>query len=153
MMSLFSLLESFFFLFLGLTFVLILLMVYHFKKRLDVLEKTNESLGDVCKSIVEEMEGLKHVVRSTSYGTTTSASASEYTHPHTSTPTSTPIPDSAPTPVTTSFMKQMPKHKESESMDQFLQSIFQGGGMNGVMSGSSPMSTFCLLYTSPSPRD
>ena len=74
MMSLFSLLESFFFLFLGLTFVLILLMVYHFKKRLDVLEKTNESLGDVCKSIVEEMEGLKHMVRSTSYGTTTFAS-------------------------------------------------------------------------------
>jgi fucose permease len=46
MMNIFSLLESFFFFFLGLSFILILLMVYHFKKRLDVLEKTNESLGE-----------------------------------------------------------------------------------------------------------
>lgn len=59
MMNLFSLLESFFFLFLGISFVLILLMVYHFKKRMDVLEKTNESLGDVCKTIVQEMHLLK----------------------------------------------------------------------------------------------
>ena len=59
MMTMFSLLESFFFLCLGISFVLILLMVQHFKKRLDSLEKSNEALGDICKTIVSELNTLK----------------------------------------------------------------------------------------------
>lgn len=59
MINIFSLLESFLFLFLGISFILILLMVYHFKKRLDVIEKKNETLGDICKTIVKQMEQLK----------------------------------------------------------------------------------------------
>jgi hypothetical protein len=55
----FSLLESFFFLCLGISFVLILLMVQYFKKRLDSLEKSNEALGDICKTIVSELNTLK----------------------------------------------------------------------------------------------
>lgn len=59
MINIFSLLESCLFLFLGISFILILLMVYHFKKRLDVIEKKNETLGDICKTIVKQMEQLK----------------------------------------------------------------------------------------------
>ena len=59
MINIFSLLESFLFLFLGISFILILLMVYHFKKRLDVIEKKNETLGDICKTIVKQIEQLK----------------------------------------------------------------------------------------------
>lgn len=55
----FSIFESFFFVFLAITFILVLLMVNHFKKRIDILEKTNDSLGDICKTIVGEIEMLK----------------------------------------------------------------------------------------------
>lgn len=58
-MTLFSLLESFFFLCLGISFVLILLMVYHFKKRIDALERSTETLGDICKTVVGELQTLK----------------------------------------------------------------------------------------------
>jgi hypothetical protein len=59
-MTFFSLLESFFFMSLGLSFFLILLMVYHFKKRMDALEKKNETLGDICKTIIQEIESVKN---------------------------------------------------------------------------------------------
>lgn len=51
-MSFFSLLESFFFVSLGLSFLLILLMVYHFKKKTDTLEKRIETLTDITKTLV-----------------------------------------------------------------------------------------------------
>ena len=59
-MTFFSLLESFFFMSLGLSFFLILLMVYHFKKRMDALEKKNETLGDICKTIIQEIDSVKN---------------------------------------------------------------------------------------------
>ena len=58
-MTIFSLLESFFFLFLGISFILVLLMVYHFKKKLDLIEKKNETLQDICKTICEELDFVK----------------------------------------------------------------------------------------------
>ena len=58
-MTIFSLLESFFFLFLGISFILVLLMVYHFKKKLETIEKKNETLQDICKTICEELDFVK----------------------------------------------------------------------------------------------
>ena len=58
-MTIFSLLESFFFLFLGISFILVLLMVYHFKNKLDLIEKKNETLQDICKTICEELDFVK----------------------------------------------------------------------------------------------
>ena len=58
-MTIFSLLESFFFLFLGISFILVLLMVYHFNKKLDAVEKKNETLQDICKTICEELDYVK----------------------------------------------------------------------------------------------
>lgn len=59
MMPLFSILESFFFLCLAISFVLILLMVHHFKKRLDAMEKSNQTIADICKSLIGEIEQVK----------------------------------------------------------------------------------------------
>lgn len=36
-------------------------MVYHFKKRMDVLEQNNETLGDICKTIIKELETFKQI--------------------------------------------------------------------------------------------
>jgi hypothetical protein len=58
-MSFFSLLESFFFLSLGITFVLIFLIVFHFKQRILTLEKKGESLTDLCNLIIEELTKLR----------------------------------------------------------------------------------------------
>ena len=52
-MTFYSLLESFFFLSLGLSFVLILLMVYHFKKRMDSMDKKIEAITDITRTIVD----------------------------------------------------------------------------------------------------
>jgi hypothetical protein len=60
MMNLFSLLESVLFLCFGISFIMVLLMFYHFKKRLDVVEKKNETLGDICKTMVKQIENIKY---------------------------------------------------------------------------------------------
>ena len=58
-MTFFALLESFFFMSLALSFFLILLMVYHFKKRMDALEKKNDSIVDICKELLKDIEQMK----------------------------------------------------------------------------------------------
>jgi hypothetical protein len=59
-MTLFSLLESLFFMSLALSFFLIFLMVYHFKTRMDSLDRKNETLGDICKTLIKEIESAKN---------------------------------------------------------------------------------------------
>jgi hypothetical protein len=44
---------------LALSFFLIFLMVYHFKKRMDALDRKNETLGDICKTLIKEIEYVK----------------------------------------------------------------------------------------------
>jgi hypothetical protein len=51
--------ETFFFISLGISFLLIFLMVYHFKNRVDSLEESNVALADICKTLVYEMETIK----------------------------------------------------------------------------------------------
>lgn len=58
-MTLFSLLESLFFMSLALSFFLIFLMVYHFKKRIDSLDRKNETLGGICKTLIKEIDLVK----------------------------------------------------------------------------------------------
>jgi hypothetical protein len=50
--------ESFFLLSLGITFVLIFLMVFHFKQRIEKLEKKNNNLSDLSNKIVKEITNL-----------------------------------------------------------------------------------------------
>ena len=57
-MGFFPMVESFFFMSLGISFFLIFLMVYHFKNRVDTLEKNYESLADICTTMVTELDVL-----------------------------------------------------------------------------------------------
>lgn len=61
MPSFFSFIESFFFLSLGITFILIFLMVFHFKQRIEKLERKNNDLSDLCNKIVKEVTNLHSV--------------------------------------------------------------------------------------------
>jgi len=58
-MASFNFLETFFFLSLGITFVLILLLVYHFKQRLTNLEQKNESLFELLQIFIKETNMIK----------------------------------------------------------------------------------------------
>ena len=54
-MANFSLFETFFFLTLAITFILILLLVYHFKDRLSKLEQKSDSMFNIIYDISDEM--------------------------------------------------------------------------------------------------
>lgn len=53
--------ESFFLLSLGITFILIFLMVFHFKQRIEKLEKKNNNLSDLSNKIVKEITNLHSI--------------------------------------------------------------------------------------------
>jgi hypothetical protein len=58
-MAVFNFLETFFFISLGITFVLILSMVYHFKERLIAVEQSSYSLLDIINNLVVEINATK----------------------------------------------------------------------------------------------
>ena len=60
-MGFFTFIESFFFLSLGITFVLIFLMVFHFKQRVEQLEKKNEIVLEAYNDIVKQINILNTV--------------------------------------------------------------------------------------------
>jgi hypothetical protein len=66
-MTFFSIFESFFFLSLGMSFFLILLMVYYFKKRVDMLDSKYETLADISKTIVKELELIREMPNSSMF--------------------------------------------------------------------------------------
>ena len=56
----FSFVEMFFFLSLGITFVLILLIVYHFKRRITSIENKSDTMFDIVKNLAKEVSDLKN---------------------------------------------------------------------------------------------
>jgi hypothetical protein len=54
--------ETFFFISLGITFVLILLLVYHFKQRLSAIEQKNDTMFDIINNLVQEISTIKTFV-------------------------------------------------------------------------------------------
>jgi hypothetical protein len=58
-MGFFNLIETFFFLSLGITFVLILLLVYHFKQRLSSLENRCDTVFEIMSNVVQELNNIK----------------------------------------------------------------------------------------------
>jgi len=56
--------ETFFFISLGITFVLILLLVYHFKQRLSTLETKSDTMLDIVNNVVKEMGVIKVIASS-----------------------------------------------------------------------------------------
>jgi hypothetical protein len=60
-MSVFNLLETFFFISLGITFVLISLLVYHFRQRIMVLEQKNDTMFEIINNVVTEISNLRNI--------------------------------------------------------------------------------------------
>ena len=59
-MSAFNFIESFFLLSLGITFVLIVLLVYHFKQRLSSMEQKCDTMFDIVQNLVKELKIVKN---------------------------------------------------------------------------------------------
>ena len=59
-MGFFNFIETFFFLSLGITFVLILLLVYHFKQRVTTLEQKCDTMFDILNTMVKELNSVRH---------------------------------------------------------------------------------------------
>jgi hypothetical protein len=60
-MGVFSFVENFFFISLGITFVLILLLVYHFKQRMSSVERKGDTMFELMSNVVKEINFLKNV--------------------------------------------------------------------------------------------
>ena len=58
-MSVFNFMETFFFISLGITFILILLLVYHFKQRLTTIEQKSDTMFDIINNMVKELTVIK----------------------------------------------------------------------------------------------
>ena len=61
-MSVFNFMETFFFISLGITFILILLLVYHFKQRLSAIEEKSDTMFDIINNVVQEITSVKTFV-------------------------------------------------------------------------------------------
>ena len=59
-MSLFNFIGTFFFVSLGITFVLITLLIYHFKQRLTSLEQKEDTMFEIVNNVVKEMKSMKN---------------------------------------------------------------------------------------------
>ena len=58
-MSAFSMIESFFFLSLGITFILIILLIYHFKQRITTIEQKSDTMFDIVQNMAKELNSMK----------------------------------------------------------------------------------------------
>lgn len=60
-MGLFNFVETFFFVSLGITFVLILLLVYHFKQRVNAIEQKSDTMFEIINNVVKELTLLRNL--------------------------------------------------------------------------------------------
>ena len=67
-MGAFNFIESFFLLSLGITFVLIVLLVYHFKQRLSSMEQKCDTMFDIVQNLVKELKVVKTACQEQSGG-------------------------------------------------------------------------------------
>ena len=58
-MSAFGMIESFFFLSLGIVFILIVLLVYHFKQRIATVEQKSDTMFDIVQNLAKELTSVK----------------------------------------------------------------------------------------------
>jgi len=63
-MGIFNYIDTFFFISLGITFILILLLVFHFKQRLANLEQKNDTMFEIINNIVKEITYIKNSTNS-----------------------------------------------------------------------------------------
>lgn len=75
-MAFFDFIENFFFISLGITFALVLLLVYHFKQRISSMERKGDTMYELITNIVKEMRFMKTSCYDSIFASTAS-SASE----------------------------------------------------------------------------
>jgi hypothetical protein len=73
-MSVFNYIDTFFFISLGITFVLLLLLVLHFKNRLVTLEEKTDTIFEIVNNMVQELNSMKRFHYSAQPPTTVSGS-------------------------------------------------------------------------------
>ena len=59
-MELFSFVETFFFISLAITFVLIMMLIYHFRERLTIVEKKTNTMFDIITNVVNELNFIRN---------------------------------------------------------------------------------------------
>lgn len=60
-MEFFGFVETFFFISLAITFVLIMMLIYHFKERITVLEKKTNTMFDILTNMVNELNYIRNI--------------------------------------------------------------------------------------------
>jgi hypothetical protein len=60
-MGIFNYIDTFFFISLGITFILILLLVFHFKQRMSDLEEKTETMFEIINNIVKEINSVREL--------------------------------------------------------------------------------------------
>lgn len=67
-MELFSFVETFFFISLAITFILIMMLIYHFRERLTIIEKKTSTMFDIITNVVNELNFVRNnlVLKNTS---------------------------------------------------------------------------------------
>ena len=60
--DIFNCIETFFFISLGITFVLILMLIYHFKQQISTQEQKSDTMFEIINSIVSEITSIKNQV-------------------------------------------------------------------------------------------
>ena len=104
----FAFIESFFLLSLGITFIMIFLMVFHFKQRIEKLERKNNDLSDLSNKIIKEVTHLHSIyLQSTS---TTSNQTNNFKQPNEHICENIRISTSIPIPI--SFTTKKMEEKE-----------------------------------------
>jgi hypothetical protein len=63
-MGFFSIIETFFFISLGITILLVALLVYHFKQRVSSLEQKYESLFDIVSNVAKQLSNIQSAMNS-----------------------------------------------------------------------------------------
>jgi cell division protein FtsN len=61
-MEIFNYIDTFFFISLGITFVLILLLVFHFKQRVSLLEEKTDTMFEIINNVVKEIVSIKNMI-------------------------------------------------------------------------------------------
>jgi len=62
-MGVFNFMESFFFISLGITFLLIIMLVYHFKQRIISLEHKHDTMFEIVNNIVKQLRNMQTTIQ------------------------------------------------------------------------------------------
>lgn len=81
-MGFFDFMGTFFFISLGITFVLILLLAYHFKQRLSESEQKSDKMFEIINTIVKEMGNMKRAISQCSASLNDTCVSENYTMPY-----------------------------------------------------------------------